>query len=52
MKLKMRLRKLKVATDDKAMSLGRGQTSPIFLDIYHEGTVSNWTATPVWTNSP
>ena len=33
-------------------TLDSGQTIQIFLDIYHEGTVSNWTVTPVWTNSP
>lgn len=22
------------------------------IDIYHEGVVSNWTVTPVWTNPP
>jgi hypothetical protein len=31
-------------------SLGSGQRAPISLDIYHEGTVSKWTITPVWTN--
>ena len=29
-----------------------GQTDTIAIAIYHEGTVSNWTVTPVWTNSP
>jgi len=33
-------------------TLDSGQTAQIFLDIYHEGTVSNWTVTPVWTNTP
>ncbi len=32
-------------------SLGTGKTATIYLDIFHEGTISNWTATPVWTNS-
>lgn len=32
--------------------LGGGLTTPIDLGIYHEGTVTNWTITPVWTNSP
>ena len=32
-------------------TLDSGQTAQIFLDIYHEGTVTNWTVTPVWTNS-
>jgi outer membrane murein-binding lipoprotein Lpp len=26
------------------------QTATIDLAIYHEGTVTNWTVTPVWTN--
>jgi hypothetical protein len=29
-----------------------GQTVTIGVDIFHEGTVTNWTITPVWTNSP
>ena len=29
-----------------------GQTATIDLDIFHEGTVTNWTVTTVWTNSP
>ena len=33
-------------------TLDSEQTVQIFLDIYHEGTVTNWTVTPVWTNSP
>ena len=33
-------------------SLDAGQTVNITLAIYHEGTVSNWTVTPVWTNNP
>ncbi len=33
-------------------SLDPGQTVSITLAIYHEGTVSNWTVTPVWTNPP
>ena len=33
-------------------SLGSNQTATIELGIFHEGTVTNWTATPVWTNSP
>ena len=35
--------------------LGRlygGETTGIDIAIFHEGTVSNWTMTPVWTNSP
>ncbi len=31
--------------------LGSGQTATISINIYHEGVVSNWTVTPVWTNS-
>ena len=27
------------------------QVSTISIAIYHEGTVTNWTLTPVWTNS-
>ncbi len=33
-------------------SLFSGQTATVVLAIYHEGNVSNWTVTPVWTNSP
>ena len=33
-------------------SLGSGQTKTINIQIFHEGTVSNWTLTPVWTNNP
>ena len=33
-------------------TLDSGQTAQIFLDIYHEGIVTNWTVTPVWTNTP
>jgi hypothetical protein len=33
-------------------SLGSGQTKTINIQIFHEGTVSNWTITPVWTNNP
>ena len=29
-----------------------GQTATIDLNIFHEGYVTNWTVTPVWTNSP
>jgi hypothetical protein len=29
-----------------------GQTVTIGVDIFHEGIVTNWTVTPVWTNSP
>jgi outer membrane murein-binding lipoprotein Lpp len=28
------------------------ETAPIALNIYHEGMVTNWTVTPVWTNTP
>ena len=34
------------------VSLGGGGTAVIGINIFHEGTVSNWTVTPVWTNSP
>ncbi len=33
-------------------SLVGGQSTNVDLDIYHEGTVTNWTVTPVWTNTP
>ena len=33
-------------------NLTSGKTATIDLDIYHEGTINNWTATPVWTNTP
>lgn len=36
----------------KLGSLDSGQTATISIDIYHEGTVSGWTVTPVWTNIP
>ena len=32
--------------------LDGGQTSTIGINIYHEGIVSIWTVTPVWTNTP
>lgn len=32
-------------------SLAIEQTHSIFLSIYHEGIVTNWTVTPVWTNT-
>ena len=33
-------------------SLEVGQTANVFLVIYHEGIVANWTVTPAWTNTP
>ncbi len=36
----------------KLGNLGGGQTVTTNIQIFHEGTVSNWTITPVWTNSP
>ncbi len=33
-------------------NLGSGQTKTTNIQIFHEGTVSNWTITPVWTNTP
>ena len=33
-------------------SLDNGQTANVILNIFHEGSVSNWTVTPVWTNTP
>ena len=32
-------------------SLFSEQTAIIEIGIFHDGTVSNWTVTPVWTNS-
>ena len=32
--------------------LKSGQTVAFDLSFYHEGTASNWTVTPVWTNTP
>ncbi len=33
-------------------SLGGGGTAIVGINIFHEGTVINWTVTPVWTNTP
>jgi hypothetical protein len=33
-------------------SLNGGQTANVTLAIFHEGTVTSWNVTPVWTNSP
>ena len=33
-------------------NLGGEQATVINTNIIHEGTVSSWTVTPVWTNSP
>jgi hypothetical protein len=33
-------------------SLASGATVDIDTHIFHEGTVTKWTVTPVWTNSP
>ena len=33
-------------------SLSGGQTAKVTLAIFHEGTVTSWNITPVWTNSP
>jgi len=33
-------------------NLSSGQSSDVNLDIYHEGIVTKWTITPVWTNTP
>ena len=33
-------------------SLDVGQTANFEIAIYHEGNVTNWTITPVWTNTP
>jgi hypothetical protein len=32
--------------------LAVGQTTNVIVAIYHEGAISNWKITPVWTNSP
>jgi hypothetical protein len=40
---------------ESSLQLGKlagGETATINIQIFHEGTVSNWTITPVWTNSP
>jgi hypothetical protein len=36
----------------KLGNLFSGQTLPISLGIFHEGNVTNWTITPVWTRTP
>ena len=33
-------------------NLDAGQTATVVLDIQHQGTVTSWTITPVWTSSP
>jgi hypothetical protein len=33
-------------------SLNGGQTTNVTLAIFHEGTVTSWNVTPVWTNNP
>jgi hypothetical protein len=33
-------------------TLKSGQTVTFDLSFYHEGIASNWTVTPVWTNTP
>ena len=35
----------------KLWSLGGGQTAPVNINILHEGIVTKWTVTPVWTNT-
>ena len=35
----------------KLTTLDSGQNMYIEINIFHEGTVTNWTITPVWTNS-
>lgn len=34
------------------VSLGGSGTAVIGINVFHEGTVSKWTITPVWTNTP
>ena len=36
----------------KLGSLESGKTAIVNLNILHEGTIYNWTVTPVWTNTP
>jgi len=39
---------------DSSLPLGNlvgGQNATIEIVLYHEGTVTNWTVTPVWTNT-
>jgi hypothetical protein len=33
-------------------NLDAGKSATVVLDIYHLGTVTSWTITPVWTKSP
>jgi hypothetical protein len=40
------------ASSPKLGNLSSGQSADVNLDIYHEGTVTNWTVTPVWTEIP
>ena len=39
-------------SSQKFENLSSGRSANVNLDIYHEGTVSNWTITPTWTNAP
>ena len=32
--------------------LGGNETAYVTMSILHEGTVTSWNITPVWTNSP
>ena len=34
----------------KLGNLAGGETVEVFIRIFHEGVVTNWTVTPVWTN--
>jgi hypothetical protein len=36
----------------KLGSLNGGETANVTLAIFHEGTVTSWNVTPVWTTSP
>jgi len=40
------------ASSSQLGNLTSGKTANISIDVYHEGTVSNWVITPVWTNTP
>ena len=31
-------------------NLAGGETVEVFVQVFHEGVITNWTVTPVWTN--
>jgi hypothetical protein len=57
LELKMQLNRLRHFISNVAVGslqlgmLGTKATAQIQLSIFHEGTVSNWTITPLWTNT-